>query len=225
MYVTTSIIPYLVISTTLHRLRPVIDRTLSFAKAKEAYRHFKARDHIGLTYTHILKDRYVILTHPEIGSCERPVLCEPVIADRYMLRCPARQAKMEERFGKGELRCPRWLRQSKRWRGTLPDSVAVHLVDVRECGPRSGTESPLHWRLLTTHTVETPEDALDVVQWYRQRWNIESDQAWCLSRDSGRRQSPPRRRCRADGAQGGNRLGIGMHELGKTGAHRYLTAA
>jgi Transposase DDE domain len=94
---------------------------------------------------------------------------------------PVRQAKMEVRFGKVELRCPRWLRQSKRQRGALPDSVAVHLVDVRECGPRSGTEPPLHWRLLTTHSVETPEDALDVVQWYRQRWNIEQ-LFWTLKR-------------------------------------------
>jgi len=31
----------------MHRLRPVIDRTFSFAEAKEAYRHFEARGHFG----------------------------------------------------------------------------------------------------------------------------------------------------------------------------------
>lgn len=32
---------------TLHRLRPVIDRTFPFAEAKEAYRHFEGRGHFG----------------------------------------------------------------------------------------------------------------------------------------------------------------------------------
>jgi hypothetical protein len=31
----------------LHRLRPVIDRTFPFAKAKAAYRHFEGRGHFG----------------------------------------------------------------------------------------------------------------------------------------------------------------------------------
>src|ERR1700736_2224891 len=31
----------------LHRLRPVIDRTFPFADAKEAYRHFEGRSHLG----------------------------------------------------------------------------------------------------------------------------------------------------------------------------------
>src|SRR5438128_456499 len=70
---------------------------------------------------------------------------------------PARRARMEVRFGKVELMCPRWLRRSPRLRGSLPDSVALHVVDVRECGSRPGTEPPLHWRLLTTHLVETAE--------------------------------------------------------------------
>jgi hypothetical protein len=95
---------------------------------------------------------------------------------------PARRARMEVRFGKVELMRPRWLRRSPRTRGPTPDSVVLHVVDVRECGARSSQEpSPLHWRLLTTHAVKTPEDALDIVQWYRQRWNIEQ-LFWTLKR-------------------------------------------
>lgn len=101
------------------------------------------------------------------------------VASRFELEVPrqpgrpARRASMEVRFGKVELMCPRWLRQSPRLRGSLPDSVALHLVDVRECGAPSATEPPLHWRLLTTHVVETAEDAVQIVKWYRQRWTIE----------------------------------------------------
>ena len=31
----------------MHGLHPVIDRTLPFAEAKEAYRHFEGRGHFG----------------------------------------------------------------------------------------------------------------------------------------------------------------------------------
>ena len=83
---------------------------------------------------------------------------------------PARRAQIELRFGKVELMCPHWLRQR---RAPLPESVALNVVDVRECGPRSGPEPPLHWRLLTTHLVNTTAEARHIVQWYRQRWAIE----------------------------------------------------
>ena len=78
--------------------------------------------------------------------------------------------------------------------------------------------------LLRTNLTEG--DPAILWQYYIQLVAVESDQAWCLSREIiGWRQSPPRRGCRTDGAQGGYRLGIGMHELGKTGPHGYLTAA
>jgi NADPH:quinone reductase-like Zn-dependent oxidoreductase len=32
---------------TMHRLRPVIDRTFAFAEARDAYRHFEGRGHFG----------------------------------------------------------------------------------------------------------------------------------------------------------------------------------
>ena len=106
------------------------------------------------------------------------------VADRYELEVPrqpgrpARRAQIELRFGQVELMCPHWLRQR---RTPLPESVAVHVVDVRECGPRSGPEPPLHWRLLTTHVVNTAAEARQIVEWYRQRWNIEQ-LFWTLKR-------------------------------------------
>jgi Transposase DDE domain len=89
---------------------------------------------------------------------------------------PARVARMEGRFGKVELKRPRGLR-----RATTPDSLALSLVDVRECARGSSQEPPLHWRLLTTHAVESVEEALQIVEWYRRRWNIEQ-LFWTLKR-------------------------------------------
>ena len=46
------------------------------------------------------------------------------------------------------------------------------MVDVVERHPPKG-QQPIHWRLLTTHTISTPAQAWQIVDWYRQRWVIE----------------------------------------------------
>ena len=118
------------------------------------------------------------------GGSLFPACDRLTVADRYELEVPrqpgrpARRAQLELRFGKVELMCPHWLRQR---RAPLPESVALNVVDVRECGPRSGPEPPLHWRLLTTHVVNTAAEARQIVEWYRQRWNIEQ-LFWTLKR-------------------------------------------
>ena len=54
----------------------------------------------------------------------------------------------------------------------LPDSVPLMLVDVREVDAPAGTQ-PLHWRLLTSHTVASVQDAWRIVECYKRRWLIE----------------------------------------------------
>ncbi len=55
---------------------------------------------------------------------------------------------------------------------TLPETVALTLVDVRETStPAVG--KPVHWRLLTTHSVANPGQARHIIDLYRQRWTIE----------------------------------------------------
>lgn len=55
----------------------------------------------------------------------------------------------------------------------LPETVGLTLVDVREVSkPEDGSE-PVHWRLLTTHSVATVAEARRVVDLYRSRWTIE----------------------------------------------------
>ena len=53
----------------------------------------------------------------------------------------------------------------------LPKSVRLTLVDVREVDPPSG--EAVHWRLLTTHTVDDVAQAFAVIDLYRRRWVIE----------------------------------------------------
>jgi len=54
----------------------------------------------------------------------------------------------------------------------LPASMTVRVVDVAELDPPSPRER-IHWCLLTTHQMQTAEDARRIVSWYQQRWTIE----------------------------------------------------
>jgi hypothetical protein len=53
-----------------------------------------------------------------------------------------------------------------------PAAVSLYAIEAKEVNPPAG-EAPIHWRLLTTHPVNTLEQALPVIQWYRWRWRIE----------------------------------------------------
>ena len=55
---------------------------------------------------------------------------------------------------------------------TLAATVRLSLVEVLEPSAPEGVE-PIHWRLLTTHEVNTIEHAWRIVGWYRLRWTIE----------------------------------------------------
>jgi hypothetical protein len=78
-----------------------------------------------------------------------------------------RTAKLEIRFA-----TMRVARPGRRLRTSLPDSLDLQLVDVREVSPPPGAP-PLHWRLLTTQPVDDALQAWAVVECYRKRWAIE----------------------------------------------------
>lgn len=77
-------------------------------------------------------------------------------------------AKLEVKYGKVNIKRPGELPRS------LPSNISLTVVEVKEKHEtvKSG-EPPLHWRLLTTHKVDTLKDALKIVDWYTTRWQIE----------------------------------------------------
>jgi hypothetical protein len=79
----------------------------------------------------------------------------------------ARTAKLELRFG--EVTIARPVNMSVR---VAPPQVTLRVVDVCEYDTPPG-EKPIHWRLGTTHEVKDVLAALQIVGWYRLRWNIE----------------------------------------------------
>ena len=56
---------------------------------------------------------------------------------------------------------------------TLPEAIGMTLVDVREVSIAQDGSEPVHWRLLTTHSVTTMGEARRVIDLYRSRWTIE----------------------------------------------------
>jgi hypothetical protein len=95
-------------------------------------------------------------------------------AGRQVLELPAnggrkaRKTVMAVRLARVDLARPR----NRPASSSLPKTVAVTIVDVREVDPPQG-QTPLHWRLITTVEVRGSEDAFAVAELYRRRWAIE----------------------------------------------------
>jgi hypothetical protein len=78
-----------------------------------------------------------------------------------------RKAHLSLRFGCVTLRRPKNTREKG-----LPESVTLNFVEVVERHPPKGAK-PIHWLLLTTHKVDSVDDAWQIVGWYKRRWIIE----------------------------------------------------
>jgi hypothetical protein len=79
----------------------------------------------------------------------------------------ARQASLIVRYGRVGICRPKACSDAQ-----APGEVELFAIEVIEHNPPAG-EAPIHWRLLTTHEVETVAQALTVIGWYRERWHIE----------------------------------------------------
>ena len=92
----------------------------------------------------------------------------------HMIDLPARpgqrkrEARIGVRFGAVTLRRPK----NRPVAPGLPAHQPVFLVEAREIDPPPGV-TPAHWRLLTSHRVESFEQARWITQLYRLRWVIE----------------------------------------------------
>lgn len=54
----------------------------------------------------------------------------------------------------------------------LVGSIDVWAVEACEVNPPKG-QDPVIWRIITTHKVESFDQACQIVEWYKQRWHIE----------------------------------------------------
>jgi len=94
-------------------------------------------------------------------------------AHRFPLDLPARPGKRGARTARlavrfGRIRICRPGACSDR---NAPPEIELSAIEVRELNPPPG--DAICWRLLTTHPLESVEQALTVIGWYRERWHIE----------------------------------------------------
>jgi hypothetical protein len=80
----------------------------------------------------------------------------------------AREARLAVRFCAVELKRP----ANRPAASDLPKATPAFLVEAREIDPPAGV-APAHWRLLTTHRIESFEAARWLTGLYRKRWVIE----------------------------------------------------
>jgi hypothetical protein len=119
--------------------------------------------------------------HPEVGVLVRAwhnrktvegenldeVLRATAVAGRLEITVPrkpgvaARSALLEVRFAAVKIKTP------KRIQG---QALPLWIVEVCEVGAKAGR---IHWRLITNLPVENFKAALEKIQWYRLRWQIE----------------------------------------------------
>ena len=74
-----------------------------------------------------------------------------------------RKASMELKWDKIALVKPQSCQDD-----TLPDVKEVYVVEAKE-----KKANGILWRIYTTHPVTTAQQALQIIQWYKQRWYIE----------------------------------------------------
>ena len=77
----------------------------------------------------------------------------------------ARLANLHIRATKVELRRPDRMKH-------FPASLSIHVVQVVEQNAPEGTQ-PVDWKLYTTESIDTPEQIIAIVDYYRRRWLIE----------------------------------------------------
>ena len=87
----------------------------------------------------------------------------------------ARTAKMLLRFARVTIRKSNCL-------DDVPESLTCYCVyAVEDASTVPGGEEPVEWRLLTSHVVDTVDEAVQCVEWYKCRWFIEETFRVCKS--------------------------------------------
>lgn len=96
--------------------------------------------------------------------------------DVYSLEVPATQHRHKRKATLAVKYAQITLQKPKNKSALLPndpDTVSIYVVEATEISELPAGEKPIHWRILTTHPIETFWDACQILVWYSYRWWIE----------------------------------------------------
>lgn len=90
------------------------------------------------------------------------------VEDRPRQNRKAREAQMEIKYKQVEIqrpgKCPK----------TLPKTLKLYIVEAKESlSTVPEGETPICWRIWTSHEVDNTEQAITIIEWYSARWLIE----------------------------------------------------
>lgn len=139
----------------------------------DVYELLVEADKLGAAYLiRAAQDRGV--SEPEVKTL-RPALLKQIPRAKLTITVsakqnePKREAEVSVRYRKLKLKAP--YRPQQPGRQPLP-RVTVYALLVREDTPPEGV-TPVEWILLTNVPVNQVEEALQRIEWYCQRWQIE----------------------------------------------------
>jgi IS4 transposase len=164
------------IDTTRHvgeRLASARSITCVSDRESDIYEHFAARPSNVHLIVRACQDRLIAAEAMETSALLFGFIDGIPEQGRFSVKIPAapgrkaRVAELAVRF------TPVVLRRPLHGARTLPATVNLTVVDVRETSAPADGSPPVHWRLLTTHDVNNVAAARRIVDLYRLRWTIE----------------------------------------------------
>jgi Transposase DDE domain len=109
------------------------------------------------------------------GQKIEDILQNTPVNTSYKIKLPAtdkrskHEAELEVKWAEVDIKRPQHKQYKK-----LSKSIKINVIEVTEKAETVvNNEEPIHWILLTSHKIETFEDAYQIIQWYTWRWFIE----------------------------------------------------
>jgi hypothetical protein len=147
--------------------------TLAADAESDIYESYASRPDTVHLLARMARDRRILDTDGR--SCSLYAFSDGLpLAARMVTVIPAAPDRQERttlldiRFAPVVLRRPAYIKAAD----GLPATLTLRLIDIREVTPPAEGD-PIHWRLLTTHAVDTLQRALWILGLYRMRWRIE----------------------------------------------------